>query len=126
MTRQFAYATFLSDNRGDRDAKLQLKLVDDILDHARLAGGKMRIELESIDARTALETVLEGIDPTAQAKGVAIDCEFLPGDTHISGDSVSAESGGEGQGATFRVRLPAEACVQKAGGRDAQARHGNP
>jgi signal transduction histidine kinase len=47
----------------------------------------MRIELEPVDARTALETVLEGILPTAQARRVAIDHEFGGGSTHIMGDS---------------------------------------
>jgi signal transduction histidine kinase len=213
LTREQADAAALK--RGieviERNAKLQLKLVDDMLDHARLASGKVRIDLVPIDARPVLETVLSGLEPTAQAKGVSIDREFLPGSTHITGDgerlqqvfwnllnnavkftplggrvsvtmgctdgwlevvvadtgkgiapdflpyvfesfrqeegrviraegglglgmsitrqlvelhggSVSAESAGEGRGATFRVRLPAEACMENAEGRVGQVR----
>jgi signal transduction histidine kinase len=71
----------------ERNAKLQLKLVDDILDHARLAGGKARIELAPIDARQPLETVLQGLEPTAHAKGVEIASEVGPGSMRIAGDS---------------------------------------
>ena len=71
----------------DRNATLQVKLVDDMLDHARLAAGKLRIDLAPTDARKVLETVLEGMAPTAHTKGVAIDRAVAPEPLRISADS---------------------------------------
>ena len=71
----------------ERNANLQVKLVDDMIDHARLATGKVRVELSPVDARSVLETVLEGMDPTARAKGVRIDRRIEPGPMRIHADS---------------------------------------
>jgi PAS domain S-box-containing protein len=71
----------------ERNAKLQLKLVDDLLDQARLSAGKMRIELADVDARQVLEPVLEGLEPTAQAKGVAIDRDVVQGSLPVRADA---------------------------------------
>jgi signal transduction histidine kinase len=71
----------------ERNAKLQLKLVDDMLDHARLASGKLRIELAHRDMRPILEGVLEGIAPTARARGVAIVREIDPGPMDVRADA---------------------------------------
>lgn len=71
----------------ERNAKLQLKLVDDMLDHARLASGKLRVELEPLEARSVLETVVEGVIPTAKAKGIALDFHGEPGSTRVAADS---------------------------------------
>jgi signal transduction histidine kinase len=71
----------------ERNARLQVKLVNDMLDHARLATGKLRVELSPIDAREVMQTVLEGIHPSAQAKGVAVDSDIGSGSMLLSGDA---------------------------------------
>lgn len=70
----------------ERNARLQAKLVDDILDHARLATGKVRVDLTPVDARAIMESVLEGIYPAAQAKGVTIDRDKGSGAMRVCGD----------------------------------------
>jgi signal transduction histidine kinase len=71
----------------DRNADLQVKLVNDILDHARLATGKVRVELAPLDARAILTLVLDGVEPTAHAKGIALERDLQPGSMQISADA---------------------------------------
>jgi signal transduction histidine kinase len=71
----------------ERNAKLQLKLVDDMLDHARLASGKLSIDLSPRDVRPILEGVLEGIAPTAHARDVSIVREVEPGPMEAKADA---------------------------------------
>jgi signal transduction histidine kinase len=71
----------------DRNTDLQVKLVDDILDHARLASGKLRVDLEPLDARAILASVLESLEPTAHAKSITLERELQPGVMEISADS---------------------------------------
>jgi len=71
----------------ERNAKLQLKLVDDMLDHARLASGKVRMEVTRVDARSILETVLDGVDMTAKTRGVTVVRDIEPGALEVNGDS---------------------------------------
>ncbi|HXF79961.1 MAG TPA: HAMP domain-containing sensor histidine kinase, partial [Usitatibacter sp.] len=71
----------------ERNAKLQLKLVDDMLDHARLASGKLSIDLAPRDVRPILEGVLDGITPTARARGVLVVREIEPGPMEVKADA---------------------------------------
>ena len=70
----------------ERNAKLQLKLVDDMLDHARLASGKVRMDVARVDARSILETVLDGVDMTAKTRGVTVVRDIEPGALEVNGD----------------------------------------
>ena len=70
-----------------RNAKLQVKLVDDLLDHARLAAGKVKVELSHLDAGRILESVLESVEPTANAKQVAIEREIASGVHRVAADA---------------------------------------
>jgi PAS domain S-box-containing protein len=71
----------------ERNVKLQAKLVDDILDHARLASGKLRIEMTQLDVRAILESVLSGLEPTAAAKGVSIHRDLGTLSARVAADS---------------------------------------
>lgn len=71
----------------ERNAKLQLKLVDDMLDHARLVAGKVRVEPVHLDARHALEIVLDGIEPSARIKGVEIHRALGSDAARVSADA---------------------------------------
>ncbi|HEX5128972.1 MAG TPA: PAS domain-containing sensor histidine kinase [Usitatibacter sp.] len=71
----------------ERNAKLQLKLVDDMLDHARLAAGKVRVDLTQLDARPVLEHVIESLQPTAHVKEITLDSRIESGSTRVAADS---------------------------------------
>ena len=60
----------------ERNAVLQARLVDDILDEVRVTTGKLRVELAELDARAILESVLESATPMAAAKSVALEREI--------------------------------------------------
>lgn len=71
----------------DRNAKLQLKLVDDMLDHARLASGKVKVDLVHLDARPILQHVVESLQPTASAKGITLDSLIDAGTAKLAADA---------------------------------------
>jgi PAS domain S-box-containing protein len=56
-----------------RNARLQARLIDDILDVSRIISGKLDIEPEPVSPTQLLDTVMAGIAPTAQAKGVRLE-----------------------------------------------------
>jgi signal transduction histidine kinase len=57
----------------DRNARVQSRLVDDILDEVRVQTGKLRLELADVDARPILSNVLDGVAPAARAKSVELE-----------------------------------------------------
>jgi signal transduction histidine kinase len=66
----------------DRNARVQARLVDDILDEVRTHTGQLRLELADIDPRPVLATVLEGVSPAARAKSIELR-DDLPGGTLV-------------------------------------------
>ena len=59
-----------------RNTRAQTKLVDDMLDFARITSGKLRIEAAPLDVRAVMAAVLEALAPAAQARQVEIEREF--------------------------------------------------
>ncbi len=70
----------------ERNARTQAKLIDDILDVSRIITGKVRFDFASIDLKTIVDDVVDGMRPTADAKHLelvwrsAIDSAPLSGD----------------------------------------------
>ena len=56
-----------------RNAELEARLIDDLLDLTRIARGKLQIELEPVAAADVVRHVLEICRPDAVAKGVALE-----------------------------------------------------
>jgi PAS domain S-box-containing protein len=56
----------------DRNAVAQTRLIDDMLDMARIMSGKLRLEMQPIDLVGVALTAIDVVAPTAAAKGVAI------------------------------------------------------
>jgi PAS domain S-box-containing protein len=55
-----------------RNAMVQTRLVEDLLDMSRIAAGRMRLDLESMELNAAVEAALETVRPAARAKNVAL------------------------------------------------------
>jgi signal transduction histidine kinase/ActR/RegA family two-component response regulator len=55
------------------NTRAQVKLVDDLLDYGRISTGKLRLDLAPVPLAALVASVLEGVMPTAQAKGVMLD-----------------------------------------------------
>ncbi len=62
-----------------RNAQMQAKLIDDLLDMNRLTSGNLRIEITPIDVVSTLRAAIQGLRPTADAKGVTLTVAAEPG-----------------------------------------------
>lgn len=69
-----------------RNATAQLRLIDDMLDTARIMSGKLRLEARPVDlARVALAAV-DVVSPTAEAKRIALTVDLEAGAMPMLGD----------------------------------------
>ncbi|HUP41317.1 MAG TPA: ATP-binding protein, partial [Vicinamibacterales bacterium] len=68
-----------------RNASRQAKLVDDLLDFGRIAGGKTALDLQPIDAHTFLRGIVESVIPLAASNEIEIKLYPVP-DATIVGD----------------------------------------
>ena len=59
-----------------RNAELQAKLIDDLLDMNRLLTGTVSIELSRVDTGALLQATIQTLRPTADAKGVQLLAAF--------------------------------------------------
>src|SRR5262245_63947975 len=71
----------------EHSAKAQLKIIEDLLDSARIITGKLRIEPGPVDLALALEAALDTVRSAAEAKGVTLVADFGPLPEQVLGDS---------------------------------------
>jgi signal transduction histidine kinase/ActR/RegA family two-component response regulator len=57
----------------ERNAQVQTRLVEDLLEVSRITSGKLRLELKPLDLVLLVNTAVDSIRPTAEARGVAVD-----------------------------------------------------
>lgn len=57
-----------------RNARIQAKLIDDLLDMNRLLAGNLRVEVAPVDVGSTIQTTIQGLQPAAAAKGVELAC----------------------------------------------------
>ncbi|RPI51864.1 MAG: response regulator, partial [Acidobacteria bacterium] len=68
-----------------RNASRQAKLVDDLLDFARMAGGRTTIDMDRIDAPNLIRGIVESVSPLAAGSQVDIQLSPIP-DATLRGD----------------------------------------
>ncbi len=56
----------------ERNAMAQQRLTEDLLDVSRIITGKFRLDLQPVDVPTVVRETVQGVEPAARAKGVAI------------------------------------------------------
>jgi len=71
----------------ERNAKAQAELIEDMLDVSRIITGRLRLELQPVRLSDAIEAALDSVRPTAEAKGVRIECELTEDAGAIAGDN---------------------------------------
>lgn len=71
----------------ERNTRLQVKLIDDLLDISRIISGKMRLEIGLVDLAGVLSAALEAVRPAAQAKGIHLNAAVDPAFGPVSGDA---------------------------------------
>lgn len=69
-----------------RNADLQAKLIDDLLDMNRLISGNILLEMDRVDVPALLRTTVEGLQPAADRKGVTLAAAVGDGLKPVSGD----------------------------------------
>ncbi|WP_437640514.1 hybrid sensor histidine kinase/response regulator [Sorangium sp. So ce854] len=70
----------------ERNARALAQLIDDLLDVSRAVAGKLRIELDDVDLRSIVASVVTSLQPSADAKGIALACSFASGAAMVRGD----------------------------------------
>ena len=71
----------------ERNAQAQAQLVNDLVDMSRVTTGKLRLELEPLRLRPALEAAMESVRPAALAKELALSASFNLRDMHVLADA---------------------------------------
>jgi PAS domain S-box-containing protein len=71
----------------ERNAHVQARLVEDILDVSRIITGKLRLQVELINLADIVQTAIDTVRPMADAKGIelAVSLDLAAGET--AGDS---------------------------------------
>jgi signal transduction histidine kinase/ActR/RegA family two-component response regulator len=69
-----------------RNADVQVRLIDDLLDVARITTGKMRLDVRLVDVPTVVGAALETVRPAAEAKGIRLVSVLDPRAWPVVGD----------------------------------------
>jgi signal transduction histidine kinase len=69
-----------------RNARTQSKLIEDLLDTARITSGKLRLEMKPVNLSRIIKSVIEISRPAAEAKEISIFEDLDPGIESIKGD----------------------------------------
>ena len=72
----------------ERNAKAQAQLIEDLLDMSRIISGKLRLTFEPVNLAKAIETALESVRPTAQAKSIQLTANLDSAVGMVIGDSI--------------------------------------
>jgi PAS domain S-box-containing protein len=70
-----------------RQVRAQTTLINDLLDVARIASGKVKLELREVDPARVINAAVDVVRPTAEAKRIELVAELSPVVTTVSADS---------------------------------------
>jgi signal transduction histidine kinase len=68
-------------------ARMQARLVDDLLDTAKVHSGKLHLELSDLDLRDILESMWSTVQPAVSAKSIVLDRSFSTDRLPMRGDA---------------------------------------
>jgi len=71
----------------ERNARLQARLIDDLLDVSRIITGNLRLELNPVNFATVIEAAKDTVHPAAEAKNIQIEMVLDSGACTIKGDA---------------------------------------
>ena len=71
----------------DRNALAQMRLIDDMLDMARVMSGKLRLEMRPVDLAAIAFAAIDVVAPTAAAKSIAIRSDVQTAEPWMLGDA---------------------------------------
>jgi signal transduction histidine kinase len=70
----------------ERNAKLLLRLIEDLLDVSRIITGKLSLCMRPVELAPVIEATLNNVRPAAKAKGIQLESRLDPEAGLISGD----------------------------------------
>jgi CheY-like chemotaxis protein len=70
----------------ERNARAQVRLIDDLLDLSRIMSGRFRLDVRQVSLGEIVRSALDSIEPTAHTKGVRLDSVLDPQSVVVSGD----------------------------------------
>ena len=62
----------------ERSAKMQSRLINDLLDLSRVPRGGLHLELQQVELAPVIEAALDAVRPSAEAKGIELCTSFDP------------------------------------------------
>jgi PAS domain S-box-containing protein len=71
----------------ERNAKTQVKIVDDLLDVSRALSGKLKINVEAVDLARVIQSAVETVRPASEAKGIRLEVRLGAITGIVAGDS---------------------------------------
>jgi signal transduction histidine kinase/ActR/RegA family two-component response regulator len=70
----------------ERNGRMQLQLIEDLLDIARIISGKLKLEVQPVDLVTVITAALDVVRPALQAKGIELHASLDPLAGQVTGD----------------------------------------
>ncbi|MGH9766642.1 MAG: ABC transporter substrate binding protein [Blastocatellia bacterium] len=70
----------------ERNGRMQLQLIEDLLDTARILSGKLELEVQPVALAGVITAALDVVRPAAQAKGIELLSDLDPLADQITGD----------------------------------------
>ena len=70
----------------ERNTRAQTQLIEDILDMSRAIQGNIRLEMQPLDVASVLETAIESLRPTAEARRQTLQVQAAHGRAIVAGD----------------------------------------
>jgi signal transduction histidine kinase len=71
----------------ERNARLQSRLIEDLLDVSRIISGKFTLDSSDVAVRPIVEGAMEIIRPIAESKQIQIQCTCPQEPVHVAGDA---------------------------------------
>lgn len=72
----------------ERNAQLQTRMIEDLLDFSRIVAGSLRLRVENVSLSELIENVVDSVGPAAETKGVTIEADVQPPGLRVEGDSM--------------------------------------
>ncbi|MDZ7970229.1 MAG: ATP-binding protein [Nostoc sp. DedSLP03] len=71
----------------ERNAKLQRKLIEDILDISRIVQGQIRLNIRKIDLVPIIQAAIEAVHPTSEIKDIQVEFDLDSSVGQVMGDA---------------------------------------
>jgi PAS domain S-box-containing protein len=71
----------------ERNAKLQAELIEDLLDVSRILQGKLRLNVTPVNLAFTIQSAIETVRLSAEAKSIILHTHFPPEKLQVSGDA---------------------------------------